>query len=227
MTLIVITAAIVLLGVVISVAVKAKADDVPSQVYVHKPKIASSGLSDKPTDSDEADGADDVFVAPQSRRQLSGHGLSWLGGNAYLRSARSRLDDQYSLLADRISDYKGRHRKNLSQTLARIAALIDARPANDNDINLIGQSMSTLDNIIDLLEDGDFDDAFDDLEDLNTDLEDGFCDFDDAFCDLEDLNTDLEDVFCDFDDSDDFYDLYDEPCNLNDRNRNIDDALLF
>lgn len=200
MTLIVITAAIVLLWVVISFAVKAKADDVPSQVYVHKPKIASSGLSDSTTDSDEADGADDVFVAPESRRQLSGHGLSWLGGDSYVRSARSRLDDQYSLLADRISYYKGRHRTNLSQTLARIAALIDARPANDNDINLIGQSMSTLDNIIDLLEDGDFDDA---------------C------CDLEDLNTDLEDVFCDFDD------LYDDPCNLNDRNRYIDDALLF
>lgn len=224
MTLIVITAAIVLLGVVISVAMKAKADDVPSQVYVHKPKIASSGLPDKPTYCDKADDADDIFVAPQSRRQLSGHGLSWLGSNAYFRSARSRLDDQYSLLEDRISNYTGRHRKALRLTLAKIAALIDARPANDKDIDLVGQSMSTLDNIIDLLEDGDFDDAFCDLEDLNTDLEYVFCDFDDACCDLEDLNTDLEDVFCDFDDLDD---LDDDPCDLNDRNRYIDDALLF
>lgn len=200
MTLLVITAAIVLLGVVISLAVKAKADDVPSQVYVHKPKIASSGLSDKPTDNDEADDADDIFVAPQSRRQLSGHGLSWLGGNAYFRSARSRLEDQYFLLEGRICDYEGRHRKTLLRTLAKIEALIDARPANDKDIDLVGQSMSKLDNIIDSLEDGDFDDAFDDLEDLN---------------------TDLEDVFCDFDDFDD------DPCDLNDRNRYIDDALLF
>lgn len=172
MTLIVITATIVLLGVVISLAAKTKTDDVPSQVYVHKPKIASSGLSDKPTDSDEADGADDVFVAPQSRRQLSGHGLSWLGGNTYFRSARTRLAGEYSQLEDRIYCYEGRHRKTLLRTLAKISALIDARPANDDDIDLIEQSLSTLDNIIDSLEDGDFDEASGDLEDLNSDLDD-------------------------------------------------------
>lgn len=172
MTLIVITAAIVLLGVVISLAAKAKAGDVPSQVYIHKPKRASSRVPDRPSDSDHRHDADDIFVAPASRRQPSGHGLSWLGGNAYFRSARSRLADKYSLLEDRIYGYEGRHRKTLLRTLAKISALIDAGPANDDDVDLIEQSLSTLDNIIDSLEDGDFDEASGNLDDLNSDLDD-------------------------------------------------------